>query len=194
MPLPGVLPGGDPKAVAADANKSAMAASAGGLPAGVFGHMVGATPKYALNQGQRDAEYRETMARLFIQVPEEEREQFVSSCPPETQPLARVLCGGAGTGFVDFLLTQVSEGFQEKIQVVESLSDNFIVYSFGQRAPQFNYAGVLLNTYQDDQRVWMMRLYQDVLRATQLARRRKLVRLRYDSVIVSGVLTNHSQS
>jgi len=53
---------------------------------------------------------------------------------------------------------------------------------------------VLLNTYQDDQRVWMTRLYRDILRGTQLARRRKLVRLRYDSVIVSGVLVAMQQS
>jgi hypothetical protein len=55
---------------------------------------------------------------------------------------------------------------------------------------------MLLNTWQDDQRVWMLRMYRDILRGTQLARRRKLVRIRYDSVIVSGVflgLTNSVQ-
>jgi hypothetical protein len=79
------------------------------------------------------------------------------------------------------------------VQVIESLSDNFVVYTFGQRAPTFSYSGVLLNTYQDDQRVWMLRMYRDILRSTQLARRRKLARLRYDSVIVSGIFTMHNQ-
>jgi hypothetical protein len=91
-------------------------------------------------------------------------------------------------------MTQASEPFQEKVQIVETLSDNFVVYLFGQAAPQFQYSGVLLNTYQDDQRVWMMRLYRDILRGTQLARRRKLVRLRYDSVIVSGIFIAHQQA
>jgi hypothetical protein len=166
---------------------------------GVFAKFPGATPKYALNQGPRDNEFRETMARMFIQMPEKERNQFVQSCPPETRPLAKILCGvgegaSGGTGFMDFLLTQAVEPFQEKFQVVESLSDNFIIYVFGQQAPQFQYGGKLLNTWQDDQRVWMLRLYRDILRGTQLARRRKLVRLRYDSVIISGVMVAQQQT
>jgi hypothetical protein len=164
-------------------------------PRGVFAQFPGATKKYTLNAGPRDNEYRETMARMFIEMTEQERKLFVSSVPPDTRPLAEVLAGvgtggSGGTGFVDFLLTQVNEQYSEKFQVVESLSDNFVVYLFGQSAPQFSYSGLLLNTYQDDQRVWMTRLYQDVLRGTQLARRKKLLRLRYDSVIVSGVMLN----
>ena len=164
-----------------------------GKSKGDFGRHPGATPKWAINAGPRDAEYRETMARMFIQMPEQERNQFVASCPPETRTLAKILCGvdsggAGGTGFVDFLLQTVQESFNEKYQIVESLSDNFVVYMFGQRATPFQYTGMLKNTYQDDQRVWMTRLYLDVLRGTQLARRRKLMRLRYDSVIVSGVL------
>jgi hypothetical protein len=166
---------------------------------GVFAQYPGATKKYIQNNGPRDAEYRETMARMFIQMTANERTLFLQSVPPETRPLAQVLCGVAtgasgGTGFIDFLLTQANEAFAEKFQVVETLSDNFVIYVFGQSAPTFSYAGVLLNTWQDDQRVWMTRLYQDVLRGTQLARRRKLLRLRYDSVIVSGVMLNLNMS
>jgi hypothetical protein len=168
-------------------------------PRGVFAQFPGATKKYSLNAGPRDNEFRETMARMFIEMTEQERTLFVNSVSPETRPLAEVLAGvgtggSGGTGFVDFLLTQVNEQFSEKFQVVETLSDNFVVYLFGQGAPQFSYAGLLLNTYQDDQRVWMTRLYQDVLRGTQLARRKKLLRLRYDSVIVSGVMLNLNMS
>ncbi len=164
-----------------------------GNSSGDFGLHPGATPKWALNQGLRDAEHREGLARMFIQMPEQERDFFVKSCPSETQHLAKILCGvgtgaSGGTGFVDFLLQNAQESFREKYQTVESLSDNFIIYLFGQEATPFQYSGMLKNTYQDDQRVWMTRLYRDVLRGTQLARRRKLVRLRYDSVIVSGVL------
>jgi hypothetical protein len=168
-------------------------------PKGVFADFPGATKKYILNAGPRDNEFRETMARMFIEMTEQERKLFVSSVPPETRKLAEVLAGvgtggSGGTGFVDFLLTQVNEQFTEKYQVVETLSDNFVVYLFGQAAPMFSYAGLLLNTYQDDQRVWMTRLYQDVLRGTQLARRKKLLRLRYDSVIVTGVMLNLNMS
>lgn len=168
-------------------------------PRGVFAQYPGATKKYTLNAGPRDNEFRETMARMFIEMTEQERKLFVQSVSPETRKLAEILAGvgtggSGGTGFVDFLLTQANEQFSEKFQVVESLSDNFVIYVFGQAAPMFSYAGLLLNTYQDDQRVWMTRLYQDVLRGTQLARRRKLLRLRYDSVIVSGVMLDLKMS
>jgi len=197
MGLPGIIPGGwdfetfgSPPYIDENGPQTVL---------GVFSDYPGATPKYAINKGPRDAEYRETMARLYIDIgTAQERLNFVKSCPPESRQLAQVLCGAAkgaagGTGFIDFLLTDVQESFQEKVQVVEPLSDNFVVYTFGQRAPTFSYSGVLLNTYQDDQRVWMLRMYRDILRSTQLARRRKLARLRYDSVIVSGVFIMHNQ-
>lgn len=188
MGSPGFIPGGE-TGPWPDAIKT-------GDSLGAFARYPGATKKYIWNNGtQRDAEYRETMARMFIQMTAQERTLFLQSVPPETRPLAKILCGVAtggsgGTGFIDFLLTQVNEAFAEKYQVVETLSDNFVIYLFGQSAPMFSYSGVLLNTYQDDQRVWMTRLYRDVLRGSQLARRRKLLRLRYDSVIVSGVMLN----
>lgn len=187
MAGPKFIPGGDSALLIGDDTKE---------PRGVFAQFPGATKKYVLNDKGRDNEYRETMARMFIQMTEQERKLFVESVKdPVTQKLAEVLvgtgnAGEGGTGFIDFLLTRVQENFTEKFQVVEGLSDNFVVYVFGQGAPQFSYSGVLLNTYQDDQRVWMTKLYQDVLRGTQLARRRKLLRLRYDSVIVSGVMLN----
>lgn len=200
MGLPGILPGGPGQTLNPEVSAyDAVSARQLGVPSGVFAKFPGATPKYAINKGPRDAEYLNTMARMFIQMSGKERSQFIKSVPPETRELARVLAGtgtrsGGGLGFIDFLLTQVDESFQEKFQIVETLSDNFIVYTFGQKAPMFTYSGIALNTYQDDQRVWLMRLYRDVLRGTQLARRKKLVRIRYDSVIVSGIFVAHSQS
>ena len=166
---------------------------------GVFAREPGATVKYARNDGAGGGDFLETTARIFLQISDAERELFINSVPPESKELAKVLCnagtgGSGGTGFIDFILTDVSEPFQERVQVVQTLSDNFVVYAFGQAAPQFQYSGWLLNTYQDDQRVWMHRLYQDVLRASQLARRQHLAYLRYDSVIVAGVFVAHQQT
>ncbi len=191
MPNPGFIPGGQNLNISDIGNF--------GKSMGQFAPNPGSTPKYAYNLGMRDAEYRETIARMFIEMPEQERDLFVQSCPPESRALAQVLCGvdtgGAnGTGFVDFMITQINEPFSEKVQVVETLSDNFIIYTFGQAAPQFSYSGFLYNSYQDDQRVWMMRVYRDIIRATQLARRRKLVRLRYDSVLIAGAAIMHTQT
>jgi hypothetical protein len=194
MGTPKLIPGGDTNLVLNETTDNRGTKQ----PLGQFSRFPGATKKFAINDGAlRDNEYRETMARMFIEMTSGERELFVNSLPDETKPLGRLLAGAdtggsGGTGFIDFLLQNVDESFSERYQVVESLADNFIVYMFGQNAPMFQYSGVLLNTYQDDQRVWMTRLYRDVLRGTQLARRRKLLRFRYDSVIVSGIVLNLS--
>lgn len=163
---------------------------------GVFGDNPGATPKYAFNKGARDAEYKESMARLFIEIPPGEVESFLNSLPEETRPLAQVLISGqdvggaGGTGFIDFLLTQAQEPMKEKAQIVDTLTDNYVAFYSGQSPMLFRYSGHLLNTYQDDQRVWFLRLYRDILRGTRLANRNLIARLRYDSFIVSGYLEN----
>lgn len=165
---------------------------------GVFGRNPGATPKYAFNDPgrARDAEYRETMARLFIEMPASRIDAFLKTVSPQTRPLAKVLTtatgsgGAGGTGFIDFLMTNAQEGFQEKTQIVDTLTDNYVAFYSGQEPPVFSYSGTLLNTYQDDQRVWMLRLYREILRGTRLASRRLIARLRYDSFIVSGYLEN----
>lgn len=161
-------------------------------PIGVFGEHPGYTPKYARNEGQREDDFRESMARLFIQVADQAAyDRFVNSVPDESKDLARVLAGTnagvGGLGYMDFLLQRAPLSFQEKLAVVETLADNFVIYAFGQAAPQVTYSGVLINTRQDDQAVSMYRIYRDMIRASQLARRKQVVRLRYDSYIVSGV-------
>lgn len=193
MAAPGIITGGK------TATQLFRRVSTGTEPVsglGVFGKNPGATPKYAINQGRggRDAEKRDTMARLFINVPKEQTQSFLDSLSPETRPLARVLmagsefAGGSGTGFIDFLLTEANETFVEKKQIVDTLTDNYTAYYSGQEPPEFMYSGVLLNTYQDDQRVWMLRLYREILRGTRLAGRNLFVNLRYDSFLVSGYM------
>jgi hypothetical protein len=134
------------------------------------------------------------MARLFIQVPPDQVDAVISSVPESVQPLARVLIsggptgGGGGTGFIDFLLTSAQETFQEKTQVIETLTDTYVAFYAGQTSPVFSYGGTVLNTYQDDQRVWLFQMYREILRGTRLANRNLFANLRYDSFIVSGYL------
>jgi hypothetical protein len=136
------------------------------------------------------------MARIFIDVPEARRNEILRTVSKEAEPLAKVLLtgtgtGGAlGTGFIDFLLTNVQENFTEKFQITDTLTDNYVVYFSGREPTMCSYSGVLLNTYQDDQRVWMLRLYSELLRGTRLATRNIIARIRYDSLIVSGYLTD----
>jgi hypothetical protein len=195
MAMPGIITGGDGRPNVAGIFRRTGTDTEARSNQGVFGRNPGATPKYATNRGGVDAEYRESMARLFVDIPAGDIEAFLSTVSTETRPLARVLttasdASGGGTGFIDFLLTSTQEDFQEKAQIVDTLTDNYVAFYSGQVPPLFRYQGTLLNTYQDDQRVWMLRLYREILRGSRLASRNLIARLRYDSFIVSGYLEN----
>jgi len=190
--FPGILPG-----VVFEEDQRLSSGANVRPPIGMYGKEIGVTPKYARNTGPREYDFRETLARLFVQVGPQEYQRFVDSvaaADPRSEPLARVLAGtnlatggaNGGAGFVDFQLTRAQHSLKEKTEVVELLSDNYVAYFFGQGAPIFNYTGFLVNSIQDDQAMKMVRLYRDILRGTQLARRQKVARLRYDGVVVSG--------
>lgn len=166
---------------------------------GVFALHPLATPKYARNQELRDAEFRDTLARLYISLAdtaETTRNAYLESLPSNVKELGKVLLGAnsqGGTGFVDFFLTNAQESFQEIVQVDKVLADDYVAFYYGQQPPVFSYSGMLLNSMQDDQRSGFARAYHAMLRGTQLARRGALARLRYDSVIVSGTMQAMTQ-
>lgn len=169
---------------------------------GVFGLNPLATPKYAQNKGPVNAEFRNTLARLYVSLADMGTTQinaYLATLPPDpaTQALAQVLLGAnskGGTGYVDFFLTSANETFQEIMQVDKVMSDDYVAFFYGTQPPQFQYSGMLLNSLQDDQRGSFARAYQTMLRGTQMARRGTLARLRYDSVIVSGVIIAQQQT
>lgn len=203
MPRPGILTGNNLLASAFGSRQTNAAGLATNVDSsfvpqqrrGVFGRNPGSTPKYAINRGPVKAEYEDTTARLFVDIPVgARRDAFKKSVSKRAEPLADVLTSGSGTGgaggtgFIDFILTSSNEIFQEKAQIVDTLTDNYVAYYSGQEPPVFGYNGVLLNTYQDDQRVWMLLMYREILRGTRLAHRNLAVSLRYDSFIVTGYL------
>ena len=164
-------------------------------PRGWFAEFIGATPKYATNAGPLQ-DYRNSMARMYVPVGDKDYRAFVAAitaADPASAPLATLLAGdptsaSAGTGYIDFLLQSVSHALNEKMQVTELLSDNYVVYYFGQAAPQFSYSGTLLNTFQDDQLVNMFRIYNTMIRGSQLAKYNKVVKFRYNGMIVGGTI------
>lgn len=194
MSRPGILIGGETSLLRSSNTTEITAESS----TGVFAKHPGSTPKHALHKRGRDAESKDSMARLFVELPpgDDVLTKFLESLPKDTRPLGKLLAtggglaGSAGTGFIDFLMTQASEDFREKAQIVDTLTDNYVAFYTGQEPPLFQYGGTVLNTYQDDQRVWLMRLYRDILRGTRLANRGLVARLRYDSFIVSGYMEN----
>lgn len=168
---------------------------------GVFANHPAATPKY--NTGNRDASLN-YMARLFIPFSDPDaRDKFVASFEGPAKNLADALATtgekapnvhGWGVGYIDFLLQQAVENYQEKFQAADVLSDNYVSYFFGQSPPVFQYQGTLLNSMQDNWRAAFTTMYHDIIRGTKLARKKLVVVLTYDDVFVTGVLVSMSQT
>ena len=185
---------------------------------GVFANfMQGMTAKYAENtEGGRSDFYRNTLARLFVRVDAREMNLFtasISDAHVESQLVPRIAgttarrqenrtTGGAGAddanlradqsvstnGYLDFFIQQATMPLQEKVDIKETLADNYVAYFFGQSPPMWTFSGWLFNSVQDDQATNFLRLYLEILRGTQLARRQKVVSLKIDSYIITGAL------
>lgn len=185
---------------------------------GTFAKFVqGFTPKYAINDGPREDLGRNTLARMYVRVDVGEMELFTQSIAdehtraqlinrlagdPARQQSDRITAAGtltetlvntpnsyATNGYLDFFIQQSTMALNEKFDAKETLSDNYSVDFFGQSPPMWAYTGWLLNTVQDDQATNFLRLYLEVLRGTQLARRQKIINLKIDSYIVTGAMT-----
>lgn len=166
---------------------------------GVFAAQPFASPKYARHRSDRKHEFEDTMARMFIKVAPDVYKKFIASIDDaDTRLIAEVLAGDevsqGGNGYLDFLMQSANHSFEEKFQVAETLSDNYVAFFFGHAPPIFQYQGTLLNTYQNDWTMSMFRIFRDLARGTQLARRNLILRLRYDSMIVSGAMINFNWS
>lgn len=165
---------------------------------GIRSRFPRSTPKYARYITRLNHEFVDTTARMYISVVSPQA--FLQDIDPALQGIARVLVGSGkkadqgGRGYIDFLLQQANHALNEKYQVIETLSDNYVAFFFGQSAPIFQYGGSLMNTFQDDWTINMLRLYQSMGRGSQLARRGVLFYLKYDSMIVSGSLLNLNTS
>ncbi len=162
---------------------------------GTFAAQPFYSPKYARHKADRHHEFEDTMARMYIQVPKSLYTNFLKSLPTgELAAIAKVLTGTGGKtggyGYIDFLLQRAHHALNDKYQVVETLSDSYVAFFFGMQAPVFNYSGILYNTFQDDWAMRMFRIFNEFGRGTQLARRGFVMRLRYDSMIVNGAMTN----
>lgn len=183
------------------------------LPKGILGPNPASTPKYARNDGSiREGDFRDTLARMFIQLnPKELDSSNSAGVPPFVKSvtdtgdllsgdIARVIGGtqqgfgngNGGYGYIDFMLQSVSHNLQEIVDITQLLSDNYVAYYFGQAPATFSYSGMLVNSRQDDQAMNMLRIYRDMARGSQLARRKKLLTIRYDGLVVRGTLQNLS--
>ena len=168
------------------------------LAKGVFSHLPLSTAKYFRHIANRDRNYVDTMARMFLEVNPDVRATFIDSLEGRyTKNIASVLSTdvnsvlfneGVAPGYFDFILQRVDHMYSEKVQIVETLSDNYVAFFFGASAPVFTYSGYLMNTFEDDWTMNMYRLFTELGRGTQLAKRGLTIGLKYDSIMVRGAM------
>ena len=172
---------------------------------GVFSSWPKSTEQFKRWLPNRNHEYFETMARMYIEVPKAKRiEKIKKKIGPSgknqdavdygPQNLVDVLVGdgssNTGFGYLDFLLHSADHQYQEKMQLCEVLSDNYVAFFFGQAPPIFSYTGTLMNTWEDNWLVNMYRLFQYLGRGTKLAQYGLELQLVYDSFTFFGAMTN----
>lgn len=172
---------------------------------GQFGTQANyASLKHTLNQGERtDPNQKNTLTRIYVAVSPNDRTRFFDSIgdghvktqlAPQLTGTTRNATDGAsvGKGYIDFFMEQAQQPLRENYQVAPTLEGNYVVYSFDQQPTEWSYSGFLLNTKQDDQASNFFRLYVHVLRLSQLAKRKLVVALKYDSYIVHGAMVDYS--
>lgn len=158
---------------------------------GVYAEHPAFTPKYDASASLDSTQ--STQARMYIPVPTEALfSQIKSALPEQAKRYADAMVQRgpqfAGRIYVDFVIQSVQESFQEKVQVTEVLSDSYIAYFFGQRAPQWSFSGIVLNTQQNQwYDAWHI-LYSNLIRGSKTSTFKVPVVIAYDTRRVVGSL------
>jgi hypothetical protein len=164
---------------------------------GIYANHPAATPKY--NPSSELASTIQSQARMFIEVPSAAVAKRIRAALPErakayADAFLQVQSQSAGRVYVDFLLQSVSEPLAEKVQVTEVLSDTYVSFFFGQRAPMWSYSGAVLNTQQNQwYDAWHI-VYHDLIRGTRTSEIGYPVVIQYDTRRVIGSITASNTS
>lgn len=166
---------------------------------GVYAIHPAATVKY----GQTGAEksLTEDVARLYIELSDKGLKEAIlrsiSEYDQGVKLLAQTLVGSPDEvlyGYIDFIVERIDTSFDEKVQLHEVLTDNYVAYFFGQKPPVFRVSGHLLDTRQDDWSAAFYRLYNSVLRGTRMADLKQVVHMRWNNRFTTGVMLNLQES
>jgi hypothetical protein len=90
--------------------------------------------------------------------------------------------------FVNFFVTDINLGLNEKTQITQTFGDNEVVYYFGRQPLMMNISGLLFDSLENDWFYKFLSLYAGVLRGTQLAKTFSLVELTLPNMIVTGTI------
>lgn len=99
--------------------------------------------------------------------------------------------GGWSNSNHNFILTDVSESRQEKMQVIETFGDHYTFF-YGEKPIVLQCSGVLINTQDFNWKNEWWYNYNNFLRGTKAVEHRSRVFLGFDDVLVEGYIMNCS--
>jgi hypothetical protein len=129
---------------------------------GTFASRGQSTAQFERWLPNRNHEYFDTMARMYIDVSNEEQRDRIRNSISSAADIVDVLVGWG----------------------------NYVAFFFGQEAPIFSYTGTVRNTYQDNWLVNLYKVFQHLARGTKLASRGVSLQLTYDSFTFFGAMTS----
>jgi hypothetical protein len=91
--------------------------------------------------------------------------------------------------YTKFILENVTESHIERTQIIETFGD-FYVFMFGERPPQYNFAGTLINAQNANWVSDFMLMYNLYLRGTRCVERNAKAILTYGGRMVEGLIPN----
>ena len=169
---------------------------------GVYANYPAMIPRFGHRPANEDGRYE--VARFYTPFPNKKtRDAFVKrvkSYSSLAAPLSEAFAitseakDNIGIGYIDFLLTSVNVNFQEKSQIESVLSDNYVLYVYGQQPPTMMISGILINTYQDDWAAAFQILYSSILRGSRQADLKIPIYLRYGNHTVAASVLSFTQS
>lgn len=94
--------------------------------------------------------------------------------------------------YIDLIVENVTEQFNERVQVVNLANGKFVSYYYGQQPAQITISGRLFNDFQGDWRNSLLRVYHRYIRGSKLAARGRKVIFSYSDMVVTGEVTGMS--
>lgn len=149
-------------------------------------------PKYVISsgRGESQSDAHLSMARLYFR----DMNEVLEAIKSDGSDYAFSPIGDKPATYIGFILQQVTEQRTEKVQTIPLAGDSFHSTFFGQMPRQYVFQGMLFNSKNARWRESFDRLYENYLRGYKAAGEGRPVQIIYDSKIVSGWITNVSQT
>lgn len=146
---------------------------------GTLSRFPASYPKYSLDSSIQGV--LETGLRLYLPA-----KSLLKSNPADKDILEPLV----NNKYIELIAEQVSENFNERVEIKKLVNGAFATYYFGINPPQLTIAGRLPNDAVDDWRNKMLRAYTRYMRGTRTSQIGTLVTVSYMDLVISGECTS----